>query len=221
MFCELLQPFWQISQQVSLYQYGVLIFWTFVGSRDWLPNGELVVLRRRRCTGSRTGRTDRLSWLNDRYIVFRVALEFLLDHWSTHMNIRDLRRVFPAIGLQAYPRGFVLSRINQGRGPVLGFWILEQSPVQLRSFVLSTCIDNLQSTTYYLSSGFFEDGAGNDQLLKASRMWLCPFLWACEHFSPNAKLLCWRIVLVARFLLVFYPRILEHKDCALKVRTSE
>ena len=26
-FCELLKPFWQISQQVSLYRYGVLFFW--------------------------------------------------------------------------------------------------------------------------------------------------------------------------------------------------
>ena len=33
------------------------------------------------------------------------------------MNIRDLRRVFPAIRLQAYPRGFVLSRTSQSRRP--------------------------------------------------------------------------------------------------------
>ena len=32
-------------------------------------------------------------------------------------------------------------------------------------------------------------------------------------------LLCGRIFLVARFLLVFFPRILAHKDCALEVRT--
>ena len=34
-------------------------------------------------------------------------------------------------------------------------------------------------------------------------------------------LLCGRIVLVARFLPVFYPRILELKDCVLEVHTFE
>ena len=32
-------------------------------------------------------------------------------------------------------------------------------------------------------------------------------------------LLCGRIFLVARFLLVFFPRILAHTDCAFEVRT--
>ena len=45
---------------------------------------------------------------------FRVALDFLpcwvigkdvvSDHWATHANIRDLRRVYPAIRLQVCPR---------------------------------------------------------------------------------------------------------------------
>ena len=34
-------------------------------------------------------------------------------------------------------------------------------------------------------------------------------------------LLCGRIVLVARFLPVFYPRILEYEDFAREVHTSE
>ena len=34
-------------------------------------------------------------------------------------------------------------------------------------------------------------------------------------------LLCGRIVLVARLLPVFYPRLLAHKDCALEVHKSE
>ena len=34
----------------------------------------------------------------------------VFDHWPTHSNIRDLRKVFPAMELLSYPRGFVLSR---------------------------------------------------------------------------------------------------------------
>ena len=59
--------------------------------------------------------------------MFRVALGHsaisksgvVLSTGPLKGNIRDLRRVFPAIGLQAYPRGFALSRINQGRRSTL------------------------------------------------------------------------------------------------------
>ena len=53
------------------------------------------------------------------WVLLPFGLNVVSDHWSPHMNIRVLRRVFPAIRLQAYPRELVLSRINQDRGRTL------------------------------------------------------------------------------------------------------
>ena len=98
-----------------------------------------------------------------------------------HKGIRDLRRVFQAIRLQAFLRGSVLSRINQGRRrtlslprsfallrwlwwPLWGFWIQAQSPLQVNSGLSSSACALIapESTTSVLSSGLFEDGVGND-----------------------------------------------------------
>ena len=103
----------------------------------------------------------------------------VFDHWSTHRSVRDLRRVFQATELLAYPRGFAPSRKIQDRrrtlslppsfallrwlrSPLLGFWMVERSPGPLNSdrFFLSMSIDAPESTTKSLSSGFLADGAG-------------------------------------------------------------
>ena len=44
---------------------------------------------------------------------FSVLVVF--DHWSTQMNIRDIRRVYPTIRLQTYPRRCELSLSKQSR----------------------------------------------------------------------------------------------------------
>ena len=49
---------------------------------------------------------------------FSVLVDF--DHWSTQMNIRDIRRVYPTIRLQTYPRRCELSLSKQSR-PVIRF----------------------------------------------------------------------------------------------------
>ena len=72
---------------------------------------------------------------------------------------------------------------------------------ELKSFLLGMCIEAPESTTNYLSSGVFEDGAGNDQ--------------------TSAMLLCGRIVLVARFPEMTHPHILAHTDCVLEGHTFE
>ena len=87
--------------------------------------------------------------------------------------------------------------------------------------LFSMCIDAPGSSTNSLSSGFFEDGADNDQTSEGEKnVALSFFIELVYIFSPNPTLLCGRIVLVARFLPVFDPQILPHKDCALEVHTS-
>ena len=78
-----------------------------------------------------------------------------------------------------------------------------------------------ESTTNSLSSGFVEDGAGRHQTSEGEKNAALSFsssLWILLTIS-RASLR--HIVLVARFLPVFYPRTLEHKNDARVVRTSE
>ena len=101
------------------------------------------------------------------------------DHWPTRRYNRVLRRACLMTGLQACPRGFAPSRRAQGReripvlphlfalhhwlqSPLWGSWIFEgfSSSAELKSFLLSTCIDALESTTNSRSSGIFQEGAG-------------------------------------------------------------
>ena len=144
---------------------------------NWSPCTGLRVLRRRMVAG--TGRAGRQSCYNDRYIVFCFCITFscrcqrgvVLDHLSTHRYIRDLHRVFQETAPRAYPRGFVLSRINPNRYTVASSLVcasplavitvvgflgtrLVSSAAEFRSFLFSMCIDALQSTTLVLFLGF-------------------------------------------------------------------
>ena len=85
------------------------------------------------------------------------------------------------------------------------------SSSELKSSLLSMCIDALESTTNSRSSGFFfffEEGAG---ITDAS----------VGECLSNPMLLCGRIVLVAKFPEVSCPQILAHTDCVLEVHTLE
>ena len=90
------------------------------------------------------------------------------------------------------------------------------SSADLRYFRLSISIE-----TNSLSSGFFENGAVDDQTSEGEKNVALSFSLSWKHFSPNPMLLCGRIVLVARFLPAFYPQILELKDCVLEAHTFE
>ena len=70
------------------------------------------------------------------------------------------------------PHAFNFSIGCENRGRISGY----PYSLQFRRISDLSCSAAPESTTYYLSSGFIEDGAGNDQTLKASGMWLCPFL---------------------------------------------
>ena len=45
----------------------------------------------------------------------KFSVLVVIDHWSTQMNIRDIRRVYPTMRLQAYPRRCELSLSKQSR----------------------------------------------------------------------------------------------------------
>ena len=139
-------------------------FWVSVGSRDWLPSGEQLVLLRRVVAG--------------------------LDEESSVVScgddVGDLRRAFQATRLQAYPWGFVSSRINQGGGrtlslprsfallqwlwliPVVVFLKLKQCPVPLNS-------DLSCSACAYWCSGIYHKCS----FLGFRRRWCCywPMFW--------------------------------------------
>ena len=130
------------------------------------------------------------------------------DHWPTHMNLSgDLRKVFQAIELRVYPRGFVPSRTNQYRWralfasssvcdsqlavtTVVGFLDTRtvSSSAEFRSFLLSMCIETPESTTNYLSSVF--------RWTPNRRGEKCSFVLFCERentFLPFSTRLCGRI----------------------------
>ena len=147
----------------------------------------------------------------------------VFGHWSTHMNIRVLRRDCLTTGLQACPRGSapeevkvvnVLALPSLAFHTVVGFWTPESSSssAEFRSFLLNMCTDP-ESTTNFLSSGFFEDGAGSDQTSAGEKnVALSLSFFAKSHASLRAH--------VARFLSVFCPRIWEHKDYAREVQNA-
>ena len=83
------------------------------------------------------------------------------------------------------------------------------------------CIDARDSTTNYLSSGFFEDGAGNDQTFESEKNVLLSLSlssWTFfdeSHASLRAHRSCCKVSSCV------YPRILEFQDFAREVHTSE
>ena len=144
------------------------------------------------------------------------------------MNNRALRRVFQAIELQACHRVISPSRRDQDRERTLVLpsscarpdWQLlpscfEGFPIRLStSFLLSMYIDAPESTTNSLASGFFEECQHCPCFGRQAERSFYPCFWAYWffarfHASLRAHLSCCK----------FFPRILEHKDCALEVRT--
>ena len=96
------------------------------------------------------------------------------------------------------------------------------SSAELKSFLLSICIDAPESATNSLSSGFFEEGARNDQTSEGEKnvalslsLSLQTF-FAESHASLRAHLSCCKVFFLCSFL-----DFLVHKDCALEVHTSE
>ena len=68
------------------------------------------------------------------------------------------------------------------------------SSSEIKSFLLSMCIDALESTTNSLTSGLFEDGAGNDQTSDGEKnVVLSVSLSLWTFFKKVPCLLCGRI----------------------------
>ena len=94
------------------------------------------------------------------------------------------------------------------------------SSSELKTFLLSMCIDAPESTTNSRSSVDFE---ANACILLASieekRSFVSILELVCKTVSPNPMLLCGRTFLGARCPHVIFLRILARKDCAHKVYT--
>ena len=92
---------------------------------------------------------------------------------------------------------------------------------KFRSFLLSMCIDVLESTANVLSSGVFEDGAGSDQTCESEwNVASSVSLSLTTLFAiPQCISAGGRIFIVARFLPEFCPQISEHKSYAREVHT--
>ena len=84
-------------------------------------------------------------------IFCHLGYDVIFDHWPTNMNIRDLRRIFPAIKLQAYRRRSVLSRkavdvhccfphLSGGFGCPQTFSILSSHNLSRLSSLISLCL---------------------------------------------------------------------------------
>ena len=119
------------------------------------------------------------------------------------MNIRDFRRVFTAIRLQAYPRGSSLFVCTSPLAVITAVGFLDtraaSSSADFRSFLLIMCIDALESTTKYLYSGLVEDDAGIDQTPEGEQNVAVSFslslstFFAMSHASLRAHRSCCKV----------------------------
>ena len=196
--CELLQPFWKISQTVFSLPHRCPSFFCFelLVDRAGFPVPRrhfALLLDLKMFLMSPAVAMQKTSWrqnlttipgqqevrnlpscMNVSSLVWSTVA---FDRWPTHTCNRALRRALQAMGLQACPRVTALLRRDQDRKhfPVLPSFACTSSLAvttvvafvdyrrvssssELKSFLLSMCIDAPESTTNSRSSGIFRRG---------------------------------------------------------------